>query len=106
MSAAELGWQHDAACKDYDPALWETDRIMGPGGYRKMAEREATAKAICETCPVQNQCLNYGVGIGIELGLVDHIYGGLTPREQAAELGVVIRFSSGLTAFADETAAA
>lgn len=40
-------WQARSKCKDYDPAIWFTK------GKTKLA------KAICNSCPVKQKCLNW-----------------------------------------------
>lgn len=42
-------WRDDAACRHHDPGLW----FPGP------LDPGVEAKQICQTCPVQQQCLDY-----------------------------------------------
>jgi WhiB family redox-sensing transcriptional regulator len=44
-------WQEDALCAEVDPEIFFPDR----GGSSK------TAKAICRTCPVAVECLEYAL---------------------------------------------
>jgi WhiB family redox-sensing transcriptional regulator len=45
-------WREDALCRQVDPELWfpETGGDCG-----------TTAKRLCASCPVQTECLEYGV---------------------------------------------
>jgi WhiB family redox-sensing transcriptional regulator len=45
-------WMDDAACRDIDPGLFWPGR----------GQNIAPATAICNACPVQAQCLDYGLG--------------------------------------------
>ena len=60
-------WEVDAACLDYDPELFFPQAGNIRGSRR--------AKAVCETCPVIDQCLNLAVQLGSEL---EGIWGGTT----------------------------
>lgn len=53
-------WMNDAACKGLDPGMF----ILRKG------EPAWPAKAVCATCPVTDECLEYG------LSFIDGIYGG------------------------------
>lgn len=63
-------WTHQAACRDIDPELWFPRR----GDSHTATE----AKAVCNTCPVQNECLEYALRWRINHG----IWGGLTERRR------------------------
>jgi hypothetical protein len=94
------------ACRNYSPPAgepwpWETDVLTGKGAKLRMTQREGRAKTICAACPVREPCKEYGILQGIEYGIVEGIWGGLTPAELAAELGVKLRFSSGIPVFDD-----
>src|SRR5512138_682230 len=72
--ARDTGWQDRAACLDEDPELF-----FPPGNEWKGHEnQEAAAKAVCNRCPVLEQCR--------EKALVDGdpyaIRGGTTPAER------------------------
>jgi WhiB family transcriptional regulator, redox-sensing transcriptional regulator len=60
------GWQDDAACRDYDPALW----------FDPVAEDAAVA--ICATCPVQPECLERALTTRETFG----VWGGFTTLER------------------------
>lgn len=69
-----LDWQDDAACLVVAPTLWHPD-----GPSRKVREKqEAQAKAVCNTCPVRDQCLEHALKDAEPHG----IWGGLTVRER------------------------
>lgn len=62
-------WTTDAACVGvFDPDLFH-DPLLWP-----------QAKELCETCPVIEQCREWALD-GLALGVVDGVYGGLTPGE-------------------------
>lgn len=44
-------WMRQAACKGTDPDLWFPER----------GELTSEARAICQTCPVRQNCLEYGL---------------------------------------------
>lgn len=59
-------WMRDAACKGSNPDLF----------FPTTGEDPRPAQRICATCPVKEQCADYG--IGEEMG----IYGGLTGKQR------------------------
>lgn len=65
-------WTRQAACAGSDPDLWFTD-TRSPAAYTE-------AKAICDRCPVQPQCLDWALEIRTTHGL----WGGLTPHQRRA----------------------
>lgn len=67
MSAAENAWQQRGACNGAATALFFPENA---------ADTEA-AKAICETCPVKNECLDHALANN-EPG----IWGGTTGKER------------------------
>lgn len=73
-----MSWQDRAACRGMDALLF-----FGPDGEPRPEReiREAKAKAICASCPVQAQCLNYALENSIKHG----IWGGLNEKERARE---------------------
>lgn len=94
-------WKHRASCLYHDPALFDTERLYGPDGARRMRAREVMAKTICATCPVREECAEYGVEVAIEFDAIEQIYGGYTPKELAAAVGSRLTFVSGIQTFRD-----
>lgn len=74
----DVSWQDRAACRGMDELPF-----FGPDGESRPEReiREAKAKVICASCPVQVQCLDYALGKSITHG----IWGGLNEEEQARE---------------------
>lgn len=64
-------WRTHAACLGLDGGTFFMENTTGRGGY-------TAAKAICATCFVTVDCLNYAIDSRIELG----VWGGLSPRER------------------------
>ena len=75
---SDVSWQDRAACRGMDVRLF-----FGPDGEQRpeRESREAEAKAVCASCPVQAQCLDYALGKSIKHG----IWGGLNEGERARE---------------------
>lgn len=48
--------------------------------FSELKSKVAKAKAICDTCPVKNDCLQFALREDIEFG----IFGGATPQERKA----------------------
>lgn len=69
-------WQHRAACRGPQSAVF----FPPPQFERKRdrLERERRAKAICATCPVVTECLEYALTIKEPHG----IWGGLNEAER------------------------
>lgn len=63
-------WKQHAACKGVDVSLFYMDR--GDHSTLKMI------RAMCETCPVQTECLNYSIDMGEKHG----IWGGKTEKQR------------------------
>jgi WhiB family redox-sensing transcriptional regulator len=63
-----IDWFADAACRDSDTA------VFFPASDRDADE----AKAICATCPVREECLEYSLATRP----ADGVFGGLTPVER------------------------
>lgn len=61
-------WIVDAACRTYTVDHWFSE--MPGNSY-------AEAKAVCEGCPVRQQCLDHAL-VHEDYG----VWGGLTPRER------------------------
>lgn len=62
-------WQEHAACLDADPNLFLTG----------VTSRVLKAKAICETCPVIDDCLSFAIAND---DFEPHVYGGMTGDER------------------------
>lgn len=63
-------WRGQAACRDTSPTIFFRDPFLGPGNWDP-----SEALAICETCPVTQECLDYAISNNIRYG----IWGGLRP---------------------------
>ena len=72
----EYGWQWRAACRGDDATLFFPPNHFEPREERLARERQA--KAICATCPVRVECLEYAVRIKEPHG----IWGGLNELER------------------------
>jgi WhiB family redox-sensing transcriptional regulator len=72
----EYGWQWRAACRGEDAALFFAPNHPEPKPERLARERQA--KAICASCPVRMECLEYAVRIKEAHG----IWGGLNELER------------------------
>ena len=64
----ERPWVVFAACRDADPDLFF------PAGR----EEELRALAVCASCPVRSECLDYALEAGERFG----IWGGLTEKKR------------------------
>ena len=70
----------------YDPAIWfpppppseYTTREEGRAAADRRRKHEDHAKALCRTCPVRLECLEYADDNRLQEG----IWGGLTPTER------------------------
>jgi len=62
------GWADTAACKGLDPAIF----------YPATDEDAEVAKAVCDSCPVQETCLEHA----IERREHNGVWGGATERER------------------------
>ncbi len=74
----EYGWQWRAACRGEDAPLFFPP--SHPEEKEERLTRERQAKAICATCPVRMECLEYAVRIKEFHG----IWGGLNELERRA----------------------
>jgi WhiB family redox-sensing transcriptional regulator len=75
-------WQLRALCRGPDSSLF-----FPPSHFERKdekEEREAHAKAICRTCPVKRECLEYALRIREPHG----IWGGLNELERKSLLSV------------------
>ncbi|MFD3958104.1 WhiB family transcriptional regulator [Streptomyces bacillaris] len=68
-------WRTHAACREEDPDLFFPIGTSGPA-----VVQAAEAKAVCRTCPVQAQCLEWALENGQDTG----VWGGLAEDERRA----------------------
>lgn len=73
-------WQDVSACKGMDPTTFFGPEH--PETVKEKRDREEAAKAVCETCPVKRECLEYALEAREGYG----IWGGLTELERKALL--------------------
>ena len=66
-------WRNDAACRDTDPSLFFPVGQTGPA-----IEHIKNAKAVCDSCAVQVECLEFALMTNQDAG----IWGGLTEDER------------------------
>ncbi len=76
-SNENLEWQEEAACRPMDNLIFFGEE--GESELERQA-REAKAKAVCRTCPVQDPCLEFAMETNQKYG----IWGGLTDKERAS----------------------
>lgn len=68
-------WRHAAACRGMDGDPWFPVGTTGP------AELQAEeAKAVCNRCPVREQCLQWALDTRVEYG----VWGGLDENERCS----------------------
>jgi hypothetical protein len=68
-----LDWSQESACRGKSPATrGEPDAFYPERGINPTAARNT-----CPRCPVQNECLNYGI-----IYDEDGVWGGLTKKER------------------------
>lgn len=72
----EYGWQWRAACRGDDSGLFFAPSHMETKDEKTVRERRA--KAICVTCPVRLECLEYAIRTREPHG----IWGGLNELER------------------------
>lgn len=72
----KIDWQAKAACRGPFQSVFFPP-TMGEGRIEK-ARREARAKAICTTCPVSEECLEYAIDTREPHG----VWGGLNEIER------------------------
>ncbi|SOD67049.1 WhiB family transcriptional regulator, redox-sensing transcriptional regulator [Streptomyces zhaozhouensis] len=70
-----MDWRHNAVCRDEDPELFFPVGETGPA----LTQTE-TAKAVCRTCPVMEQCLQWALATSQEYG----VWGGASEEERRA----------------------
>ena len=68
----EMTWVEEALCRGADPEQF----------FQRGKRKSRPAIQICERCQVRQQCLEYALREGIELG----VWGGLTSRQRRAVL--------------------
>jgi WhiB family redox-sensing transcriptional regulator len=68
-------WREGAACADVDPDLFFPVGVTGPA-----VPQIAAAKAVCGTCAVQTQCLEFAITTNQEYG----VWGGTSEEERRA----------------------
>lgn len=68
-----MDWRHRALCRDEDPELFFPVGNSGPALLQISA-----AKAVCERCPVREQCLEFALASGQDAG----VWGGLSEDER------------------------
>jgi WhiB family transcriptional regulator, redox-sensing transcriptional regulator len=68
-----MDWRHKAACLDLDPELWFPAGTTGPA-----VEQAERAKAVCRSCEVITQCLEWAMETRQDAG----IWGGLDEDER------------------------
>lgn len=66
-------WRDHAACRHEDPDLFFPIGTTGPSQVQAQQ-----AKAVCEGCPVREQCLDWALDTGQSIG----IWGGTTEAER------------------------
>ena len=69
----DSGWREGAVCRDTDP-----DRFFPAGTTGIAVEQIDVAKAMCRSCPVRKQCLEFSMATNQEAG----IWGGSTEDER------------------------
>jgi WhiB family transcriptional regulator, redox-sensing transcriptional regulator len=67
------GWRRSAACRTADPELFFPVSSSG-----RSIEQEEQAKAVCRSCMVRRQCLQYAIATDEAHG----VWGGLTATER------------------------
>lgn len=81
---SDWDWQHEGLCRTRSPELF-----FHPDGERGSVKRarEARAVALCEQCPVIEQCRNHALSVPEPYG----VWGGLTEEEREELLLPVAR---------------
>ncbi len=68
-------WVNRALCKDVDPELFFPVGTTGPA-----ASQIEAAKAVCASCPVRTECLEWALSTAQDAG----VWGGLSEDERRA----------------------
>lgn len=85
LPAVDIEWMQSARCTEIGGDLWFPEK-KGDGSTGQNFTNQA--KAICQTCPVRAECLDYALAyesgdMGTHTSYaVAGIYGGLSPRER------------------------
>jgi WhiB family redox-sensing transcriptional regulator len=76
-AADQWEWQFDGSCRREDP-----DVFFHPEGERgpSRRNRDAAAKAVCQSCPVLQQCREHALRVREPYG----VWGGMTEHEREA----------------------
>ena len=72
-------WQHDALCAQMPSEVFFPKKEAGE-------QTTSLAKAICAKCTVAAECLAWALDIERDEGLMEGIYGGVSPRDRAKML--------------------
>lgn len=68
-----MDWRHSAACRDEEPELFFPIGNTGPA-----LQQIDEAKRVCQSCDVQEPCLNWAIESGQDAG----VWGGLSEDER------------------------
>ena len=71
MGAAEPGWRSRSACRGLPSDMFISAELMTD-------DEEVTAKAVCASCAVIDDCLSYSIVNAVRFG----VWGGLTGEER------------------------
>lgn len=82
-ASVDESWKERAACQGEDPRLWFPNEDGQRHYERRVRKITAKARAICERCPVQGECLGFAIDTDTRYGM----FGGLTERERAEITG-------------------
>ncbi|MFE6486965.1 WhiB family transcriptional regulator [Streptomyces sp. NPDC057757] len=82
-------WRESAACRSVDPDLFFPIGSTGPALFQING-----AKAVCQGCPVREQCLEWALETGQSVG----VWGGTSENERRALLRRASRRSRNTTA--------
>jgi WhiB family transcriptional regulator, redox-sensing transcriptional regulator len=69
-------WRDHAACRFADPELFFPVSPAGPS----LDQAERRARAVCATCPVRRECLQFALATRQAHG----VWGGMSERERGA----------------------
>ena len=70
-----MDWRFEAACLSHDPELFFPIGDSGPA-----VDQVEAAKAVCRTCPVIKECLEWALDTGQDAG----VWGGMSEQERLA----------------------
>ncbi|CAB4859845.1 unannotated protein [freshwater metagenome] len=68
-----MDWRHEAACRDEDPELFFPIGTTGPAVLQIQE-----AKAVCRSCSVVDECLEWAFESGQDAG----VWGGMSEDER------------------------